>query len=208
MRSITAGAAPQPDRHGYIKARMRGLLVLASLGTIAVAATATVGLATTGAITPAIPKVLGITAAFGIDLAVFLASFRLLTAAPMTGRQVLPGAALAAVCRLLQQALGGVYVTQVLKGSSQTCGGFAAEVGMLAWLLIAAEITLMAAEVNVVLARDLWPRSLAGDLRPADERTMRDSGEAAQRDLREHITVTFERPHERDRLPSNASRAR
>ena len=47
---------------------------------------------------------------------------------------------------------------------------------MLAWLLIAAEITLMAAEVNVVLARKLWPRSLTGDLLPADERTMPTSG--------------------------------
>ena len=188
-------AVPGPDRHGYAKSRMRGLLVLASLGSLTVAATAAVGLAAAGAITPAIPTVLGITAAFGIDLAVFLASFRLLTAAPVTVRQVLPGAALAAVCWLLLQALGGVYVTQVLKGSSQTYGGFAAVVGMLAWLLIAAEITLMAAEVNVVLARDLWPRSLAGDLRPADERTMRASGEAAQRDPREHITVSFDRPH-------------
>jgi hypothetical protein len=70
---------------------------------------------------------------------------------------------------------------------------------MLAWLLIAAEITLMAAEVNVVLARKLWPRSLAGDLRPADERTMRDAGEAARRDRREHINVTFEPP----RAPSD-----
>ena len=138
---------------------------------------------------------LGIAAAAGIDLAVFLASFRLLTAARVTIRQVLPGAVLASACWLLLQALGGVYVTQVLKGSSQTYGGFAAVVGMLTWLLIAAEITLMAAEVNVVLARKLWPRSLAGDLLPADERTMRDSAKAAQRDRREHITVTFERPH-------------
>ena len=63
-------AVPQPDRHGFVKARIRALLLLASLGTIQpVAATATVGLATAGTITPAIPRVLGITAAFGIDLA-------------------------------------------------------------------------------------------------------------------------------------------
>ena len=98
-------AVPQADRHGFVKSRMRGLLVLASLGTITVAATATVGLATAGAITPAIPKALGITAAFGIDLAVFLASFRLLTAASVTIRRVLPGAVLAAA----SSADRGVY---------------------------------------------------------------------------------------------------
>ena len=106
---------------------------------------------------------------------------------------------LASACWLLLQAIGGVYVTQVLKGSSQTYGGFAAVVGILTWLLIAAEITLMAAEVNVVLTRKLWPRSLTGDLLPADERTMRDSAQAGQRDQREHITVAFERP----RTPSD-----
>ncbi len=86
----------------------------------------------------------------------------------MTIPEVLPGAVLATAVWLRLQALGGVYITQVLQGSSQTYGGFAAVVGMLAWLLIAAEITLMAAEVNIVLARKLWPRSLSGDLRPAE----------------------------------------
>ncbi len=185
-------AVPQPDRHGFVQSRLRGLLVLGSLGVITVAATAAVGLASAGAITSSIPEVIGTAVAAGIDLAVFLASFRLLTAAPVTIRQVLPGAVLATAFWLLLQAAGGVYVTQVLKGSSQTYGGFAAVVGILTWLLIAAEITLMAAEVNVVLARKLWPRSLTGDLRPADERTMRDSAEAAQRDRREDIRVTFD----------------
>jgi membrane protein len=185
-------AVPRLDRTGFVKSRLRGLLVLASVGAITVAATAAVGLATAGAITPVIGKVLGVTVAAGIDLVVFLASFRLLTAAPVTIRQVLPGAVLAAGCWLLLQAVGGIYVTEVLKGSSQTYGGFAAVVGLLAWLLIAAQITLMAAEVNVVLARKLWPRSLAGELRPADEQTMQASAEAEQRDSREQISVTFE----------------
>jgi hypothetical protein len=43
-------AVPQPDRHGFVKARARGLLLLALLGTVTVAATATVRLATAGAI--------------------------------------------------------------------------------------------------------------------------------------------------------------
>jgi hypothetical protein len=82
----------------------------------------------------------------------------------------------------------------VLKGSSQTYGGFAAVVGLLAWLLIAAQITLMTAEVNVVLARTLWPRSLVAERRPADERTLRASVQAERRDRREHISVTFRPP--------------
>ena len=116
------------------------------------------------------------------------------TAAHVSTRDVLPGAALATACWVLLQAVGGAYVTGVLKGSSQTYGGFAAVVGLLAWLLIAAEVTLVAAEVNVVLARKLWPRSIGGRLTAADERSLRDAVLAAQRDARQEITVTFAAP--------------
>ncbi len=183
-------AVERVDRSGFVRARLRGLLVLASIGVFTVASTAGVGLATgLSGSTPA--RLLSFVAAAGIDLVVFLASFRLLTAAPVTTREVLPGAAVAAACWLVLQAVGGIYVTQILKGSSQTYGGFAAVIGLLAWLLIAAEITLMAAELNVVLARRLWPRSLGGELRAADERTMREAAQSERRDRRQRITVTF-----------------
>jgi membrane protein len=185
-------AVERIDRSGFVRSRLRGLLVLASIGVFTVASTAAVGLATDGSSGSTLGQVLSFVAAAGIDLVVFLASFRLLTAAAVTTREVLPGAAVAAACWLVLQAVGGIYVTQVLKGSSQTYGGFAAVIGLLAWLLIAAEITLIAAEVNVVLARRLWPRSLGGELRAADERTMREAAESERRDPRQRITVTFE----------------
>ena len=185
-------AVPLVRRSGFVKSRIRGLFVLASVGAITVATTAAVGFATAGAIRPAPADLASFAAAAGVDLVVFLASFRLLTSAAVTTRQVLPGAALATGCWLLLQAVGGAYVARVLKGSSQTYGGFAAVIGLLTWLLIAAEITLLAAEVNVVLAKKLWPRSLAGALMPADERTLSDLAEAQRRDLRQRITVAFE----------------
>jgi membrane protein len=185
-------AVERVDRSGFVRSRIRGLLVLASIGVFTVASTAGVGLATDGSSGSTPAQVLSFVAAAGIDLVVFLASFRLLTAAPVTTREVLPGAAVAAACWLVLQAVGGIYVTQILKGSSQTYGGFAAVIGLLAWLLIAAEITLMAAELNVVLARSLWPRSLGSELRAADERTMREAVESERRDRRQRITVTFD----------------
>jgi membrane protein len=136
--------------------------------------------------------VLGLLASAVIDVVLFVASFRLLTAAQVTTRQVLPGALLASGCWLGLQALGGVFVTKVLAGSSQTYGGFAAVVGLLSWLLIASELILIAAELNVVLTRRLWPRSLTGELLEADKRTLRDSAHAAQLDPRQNITVSFE----------------
>jgi membrane protein len=83
----------------------------------------------------------------------------------------------------------------VLAGSSQTYGGFAAVVGLLTWLLIAAELVLLAAELNVVLAHRLWPRSIAGELLETDKQALRDSARRVQADPRQHITVSF-RPAE------------
>jgi hypothetical protein len=61
-------------------------------------------------------------------------------------------------------------------------------------------LVLIAAELNVVLARRSWPRSLAGDLLETDKRALRDSVCSAQADLREHITVAFT---ESDRVPAD-----
>jgi membrane protein len=74
-----------------------------------------------------------------------------------------PGAVLAAVAWEGLQAVGGYYVAHQLSGASQVYGLFAVVIGLLSWLYIQAQVTLLAAEVNVVLARRLWPRSLAAD---------------------------------------------
>ena len=185
-------AVPRVERAGFLSSRLRGLLVLAAFGSINVLATVAVGLVTAGGVGTTVTRVLGLVASAVIDLALFVASFRLLTAAQVTIRQVLPGALLAAGCWLGLQALGGAFVTQVLAGSSQTYGGFAAVVGLLSWLLIASELILIAAELNVVLARRLWPRSLTGDLLEADTQALRASAHAAQLDARQHIAVRFE----------------
>ena len=203
---------PQPQRAGFVSSRLRGLLVLASVGAINVIATVAVGLATAGGVGTVVTQVLSLVASAMIDVVLFAASFRVLTAAHVTTREVLPGALLAAGCWLGLQALGGVFVTKVLAGSSQTYGGFAAVIGLLSWLLIASELILIAAELNVVLARRLWPRSLTGELLEADKHALRASAHAAQLDPRQQITVTFEqrgdlpRRHEADDASPSARR--
>jgi membrane protein len=182
---------PPVQHRGFLSSRWRGLVVLATVGSVNVLATAAVGLMTAGSVGTSITRVLSLVASAAIDLVLFAACFRLLTAAHVTTRQVLPGALLAAGCWLGLQALGGVYVTQVLAGSSQTYGAFAAVAGLLSWLLIAAELILIAAELNVVLARRLWPRSLTGELLDTDKQALRDLVQTAQLDPRQDIAVRF-----------------
>jgi uncharacterized BrkB/YihY/UPF0761 family membrane protein len=45
--------------------------------------------------------------------------------------------------------------------ASATYGTFALVIGLLSWLYLASTVTLLAAELNVVRSRRLWPRSLA-----------------------------------------------
>jgi membrane protein len=183
---------PRYERPGYLTARLRGLAILAIVGTANVVSTAVVTLARNGTIQPPLAGILSFSGSVVVDFAVFLAAFRMMTAADVSTRQVLPGVVLATACWLGLQTLGGLYVEHVLTRSSATYGVFAAVIGLLSWLWLAAQLTLVAAEVNVVLARRLWPRSLFGGLAAADEQAMRDSAQAARRDRREQIAVTFE----------------
>ncbi len=187
-------AVPRVDRPGFFSSRIRGLLLLAVIGSVTVASAAAVGLATNAQIQPPLAQVASMIVSAGVDLLIFLVCFRVLTGAGVTTREVLPGAAVATIGWLALQALGGVYVAHVVKGSSQTYGGFAVVVGLLSWLFLGAQVTLIAAEVNVVLARRLWPRALSGRLGSADERALRDAAESEQRDRRQRIAVTFEPP--------------
>jgi membrane protein len=185
-------AVPRLKRNGFVSSRLRGLILLASAGTLTVASTAVVGLATQAQIHPLVVSVVSVVAAAGFDLLIFVACFRLLTSAALSTRSVLPGAVVAAFCWLVLQAIGSLYVAQVVKGASQTYGAFAAVVGLLSWLYLGTQLTLITAEINVVLAHRLWPRSIGGSLRPADERALTDAVRAEQSDLRQTITVQFE----------------
>jgi uncharacterized BrkB/YihY/UPF0761 family membrane protein len=66
--------------------------------------------------------------------------------------------------------------------------------GLLFFLYLAAQITVYAAEVNVVRARQLVPRSLSPPpLTDADEVVLSDVAEAEQRRPEEVVDVSFER---------------
>lgn len=185
-------AVRRMDRPDYVHSRLRGLAILVVIGTANVVTTVVVALARNGTIQPPIAGIASFAGSSAVDFVVFVIAFRVLTAASVTVRQVLPGALLATISWVGLQTLGGLYVEHVVARSNQTYGIFAAVIGLLSWLWLAGQLSLVAAEVNVVLARRLWPRSLFGGLAAADERAMRTAAEAEQRDPRQHIVVSFD----------------
>lgn len=185
-------AVPRVDRPDFVSSRLRGLAVLVVVGTANVASTAVVTLARNGTIQPPLAGIASFSASVAVDFLIYLVAFRLLTTAEVTTRQVLPGVVLGTICWLGLQTLGGLYVEHVLTRSSETYGVFVAVIGLLSWLWLAAQLTLVAAEVNVVLDQRLWPRSLFGGMVAADERAMRRAAEAERRHRREEIVVSFD----------------
>ena len=67
--------------------------------------------------------------------------------------------------------------------------------GLLAWLYLGAQVTLVAAEINVVRVRRLWPRSFFSDpLLEADRRALTSSAEVEERVDEENVEVSFDEP--------------
>ena len=95
-----------------------------------------------------------------LNVGVFWLSFRIATAWQVPWRELRTGAAIAAVCWQVLQVVGGYVVSHQLHRASELYGTFGIVLGLLAWLFLQAEVTLYAAEADVVLARRLWPRSV------------------------------------------------
>jgi YihY family inner membrane protein len=105
-----------------------------------------------------------------VNLLLFAAAFRILTTADVSWRDVLPGAAAAAVAWTLLLLVGQWFVRTRIEGARGAYGTFAVVIGLLSWLYLASQVTLFAAEINVVRKRRLWPRSLVD---PASRRARR-----------------------------------
>ena len=188
------GDVPRLEQRGALKSRLRGLLVLLVLGVALIAVTVSAGLAIGGRIGPGAERVGALGLALAANLAVFLAVFGLLTPRPVRVVELLPGAALTAVGALVLQAAGSWYVERTVTRASETYGTFALVIGLLSWFWLFSHLLLLAAEVNAVLRRRLWPRSLTGDLEAADRAALRRTAEAMRQDERQEILVRFKDP--------------
>ena len=82
-------------------------------------------------------------------------------------------------------------------------GVFATVLGLLAWVYLATEITVYSAEVNVVLERRLWPRSIVQPpLTEADRVSMALQALQNQRRPEQDVTVTFNDRQPDDEAPA------
>jgi membrane protein len=186
-------AVPFKDRPDFLRSRLRGLLLLACLGILFILSTAASGLVT--GLGGTAVRVGTIVISLLVNFALFLAAFRFLTAATVPTSCLWIGVAFASAFWELLQVLGGIYINHVYRHASAFYSQFALVIALIIWLHLGAQITLYAAEVNVVLARRLYPRSLLGPPEaPADERTLRALAKVEERHETEQVDVHFHPP--------------
>jgi membrane protein len=182
---------PRLEQRGGIAARLRGLAVLTAIGVGLIAATVLAGFTVGGRIGTGAERLGALGGALVVNVAGFFAVFALLTARPVRMRELLPGVVLTAVGALVLQALGAWYVDTTVARASDTYGTFALVIGLLSWFWLGSHLVLLAAELNVVLVRRLWPRALTGELGAADRRALERTAHAARRDERQRIAISF-----------------
>jgi YihY family inner membrane protein len=184
---------PVKHQPSFPVALLRAVLMLATLGLFLLLSTFLGGVAA-GARTEAdLLQGAGVIGTFVLNFLVFWVAFKVLTVADVSWGDVFAGALAASVLWSALQALGGYIIGQRLQSASETYGFFAVVIALLTWLYLGGQATLLAAEVNVVRVKRLWPRALdPDDLTDADRRALRALAEAEERREEQDVTVRFD----------------
>jgi YihY family inner membrane protein len=182
---------PGPARPGYFPRLWRSLGFLAVLAAGVITSTLLAGLVTYGHHALGF-RILAQVLAGVTDIGLYLVGFRVLTPQCVRSGQLVPGAIAGGIVWTVLQALGAYLVHHYLRSDS-VYGIFASVLGLVAWIYLSVQIAVYAAEVNAVLARRLWPRSLVQPpLTQADRTSMALQALQNQRRPEQHVNVTFD----------------
>ncbi len=186
---------PFRRRPDALRARLKALRMLLLIGGGAVATAVLAGAGTFGASYGLVWKLASIVLSTVLNFLLFWVAFKVLSAREIKWLDVRLGALLAAILYEGLQAVGGWYVGHELRHARNVYGTFALVIGLLSYVYLAAHITLLAAEANVVSKRHLWPRSFSVVVEQpatsADERALTQRGKVEERRSDERIDVEF-----------------
>ena len=173
-------------------ALVRAVLMLLTLGVFVLLASFLGGVAAGTEEAPIAVRLGGIAGTLVLNFLIFLVAYRVLTVEDVSWRDVFVGAVFAGIVWTVLQALGGYFIGHRLESAKATYGFFAIVIGLLTWIYLGGQVTLLGAEMNVVRARRLWPRALdPARMTEADERALRDHARVEERREEETVAVQF-----------------
>jgi membrane protein len=170
---------PKHDRYGWLRGKLQGVLLLTGLGLMFGIGSGASGVVSSGLGGPLL-FVVGVLFSILVNFGLFMFAFRMLSSRRQPWRDLIPGALLVAILWEVMQIVGGAYIGHI-EHSDSAYGTFALVLGILAWLHIGAQMTMFGVELNVVLARTLWPIPLSAKADTTDE-TKPDTEDAATPD--------------------------
>jgi membrane protein len=156
------------QERNFLGKRLNSLLWLAVLGLGAVVSLGLGGLAGyatkffDGTVSSILSRLLGHGVGFVVGAGVFATAYRFLPNKPQTWSDVLPGACVAAAAFEILKEMGAWYLEQGAGGREKTFGTLAAAAGLLVASYLIAQITLLAASFNEVLAERRLTRQSSG----------------------------------------------
>jgi YihY family inner membrane protein len=157
---------PRADQRALGRRLVVGVGLLGILGAAVILSTVAAGVAVNGVerlgLTGPMGRVAVLVAVVLVNALGYLAAFRLLTPHGNPWRCAIPGTIVGAVGWTLLQTFGGWLVGHRLAHASSLYGLFAIVLGLIFWINLGAQLFLYSTELNVVLARREWPRSLLG----------------------------------------------
>jgi YihY family inner membrane protein len=163
-------------RPGLLKQIKRSVWILLTIGVGLVLSTLISGLlisTSSGVNLGQAGKIGGYVVSALLDVGLFMAAFRMLTEREITVRDVLPGAIFSGLVFFVLQQVSAFVISRQLSSAQSTYGHFATVITILWWFYLQSIVTLLGAQLNVVLREHLYPRSLIDSPQtPADERAL------------------------------------
>jgi YihY family inner membrane protein len=156
---------PMKERPKLVEQVGRSVVVLATLGLGILLSTLISGLVTgtaNGLHLGWAAQLLGYVITIAVDVGLFIAAYRILTDRDVSVRDVLPGAVLAGVVFWILQQLSSFIISSRLQSAGSTYGAFATVIVILWWFYIQGMVSMLGAQLNVVLKEHLYPRGLVG----------------------------------------------
>jgi hypothetical protein len=186
---------PGPARPGYLPRLARCVAFLGVLAVGLAVSTLLTGLASYGQHALGL-RILAQALAVPANVGLYLAGFRALTPKGIPARNLVAGAVAGGIAWTVLQVFGAFIVHNYLHTAS-AYGIFATVLVLLTWIYLGVQVTVYAAEVNVVLTRRLWPRTIVQPpLAEADRASMALQALQNQRREEQTVEVSFT-----DRLP-------
>ncbi|MFN2389069.1 MAG: YihY/virulence factor BrkB family protein [Actinomycetota bacterium] len=149
---------PREEEPGFLGKRVRALRWLGALGAAVIVSVALGSVATFARHLFGVDKgsvaagVLAHAAGFVVGVGLFAVTYKFLPARRQSWRTVLPGAILAAAVFELLKTAGGSFLRQATEGREATFGAFSIAAALLVASYVMAQVVLLAAELNGVLA--------------------------------------------------------